>query len=164
MCQVRTKTTVTDFTPLTVYKTPGGCSLKNFKNQEFAQLLTQSVSHGFEAVGELTHICMSFAVLEQDVPSTLCWAEVPLQPPSGGWRKFLDRFTSQFSGFCLLRTIGSCVHLNHTWSRTDEREYFTSVTKCWNQKLKQQQQHLGNIVGTKNLYSSYILTSCCKIC
>lgn len=100
--------------------------------------------------------------------------------PSSGWIKFSPRWVHLTILFhlCLkrpqasasLKTVEPCMYLKdgwvrHDWQLTKEpREYLTSMTNCWIQKLKQQQRkkHLGNILLISRICLVYIVTFCCK--
>lgn len=80
------------FSPGTICKIPPNIDqkLKIFSDQEFLQLLSQSVNSGYEAVKELKWMCsisLSFvqgwglAYHRRDVRETPCWIEIQLNRP-----------------------------------------------------------------------------------
>ncbi|CAF0858820.1 unnamed protein product [Brachionus calyciflorus] len=84
------------FHPNTVCKLPSGFSLRIFQSKIFAQLLNESIKTGYEAVYDLSNMCvikLSFVkgwgaeYYRQDVSSCPCWIEIRLNEPF----QWLDR-------------------------------------------------------------------------
>jgi hypothetical protein len=84
------------FHPNTVCKLLAGYSLRIFQAKLFAELLNESIKHGYDAVYDLSNMCvikLSFVkgwgsdYYRQDVSSCPCWIEIRLN----GAFKWLDQ-------------------------------------------------------------------------
>lgn len=104
--QSRNLNTYHGFHPNTVCKlTPGG-SLRVFSNMQFAQILNNTISYGYDAVYELSKMCIikvSFVkgwgadYHRQEITSCPCWIEIRLHSAF----QWLDK---------VLKEMGSCLN------------------------------------------------------
>ena len=94
------------FHPSTVCKLPPGCSLRIFNNLYFAQILNESINKGYDAVYELSKMCIikiSFVkgwgadYHRQDVTSCPCWIEFRLHGPFQWLDKVLKEMGSSIN-------------------------------------------------------------------
>ena len=94
------------FHPSTVCKLPPGSSLRIFNNYYFAKVLNESTNQGYDAVYELSKMCVikiSFVkgwgadYHRQDVTSCPCWVELRLHGPFQWMDKVLKEMGSSLS-------------------------------------------------------------------
>ena len=78
------------FHPNTVCKQLSGYSLRIFQSKLFAELLNEAINHGYDAVYDLSNMCiikLSFVkgwgadYQRQEVSSCPCWIEIRLNAP-----------------------------------------------------------------------------------
>ncbi|KAK9876940.1 hypothetical protein WA026_015974 [Henosepilachna vigintioctopunctata] len=92
-----------NYHPSTVCKITRGCPIRVFSSVDFAEVLSECLNHGFEAVYNLTNMCtirISFVkgwganYLRPDITNTPCWIEILLHKPL----KWLDEVLMKMGG------------------------------------------------------------------